>query len=58
MDSNMENDYREKWCQFLTGALSSERAFDLALRAADKAIMELKERDGKKFFDQPEKGYR
>lgn len=58
MDSNMENDYREKWCQFFCAIASRGNSAEYNAWYADNAINELKKRDNKKFFDQPEKGYR
>lgn len=54
----MENDYREKWCQFFCAIASRGNSAEYNAWYADDAINELKKRDNKKFFDQPEKGYR
>lgn len=54
----MENDYRERWCQFLTAALSAKRTVLDAIFIADKSLVELKKKDKERAFDLPEKGYR
>ena len=64
----MQDDYRDRWCQFYAALLSGEAGRgdyqkDVADarkmgKLADEALAELKARDKKKAFDEPEKGYR
>lgn len=60
--TEMENDYRERWCQFLASAMTQYKSFygnfPAMAKYADDALAELKKRDADKFFDQPDKGYR
>lgn len=58
MDTNMENDYRDKWCSFFSIAAGCNNSLEYSAKFADWALEELKKRDSKKFFDHPEKGYR
>jgi len=63
-------DYRDRWCQFLSAALTGDlagrtlppldepQAIRRAASFAEREIGELQARDKKHAFDQPEKGYR
>ncbi len=62
-------DNRTQWCKFFSAALTGEIArwkyppdatkiVSLAATYADLALVELRTRDTKKMFDEPEKGYR
>lgn len=58
MDTNMEKEYRDKWCNFFNIAAGRGNSVEYSAHFADMALEELKKRDDKKVFDQPEKGYR